>query len=114
MDMCLVLAIDLLDMPWSRSSIMSFALIFLAMWFLLPWIGCMASRFYGRRRGDTEMAERAIRKERNVWMGSDTESAKQVLLRASNTHRPRRASVPLAYAPAPHRSAAYTIETPYR
>ena len=36
MDMCLVLAIDLLDMPWSRSSIMSFALIFLAMWFLLP------------------------------------------------------------------------------
>lgn len=32
------------------------------------------------------MAERAIRKERNVWMGSDTESAKQMLLRARNTH----------------------------
>ena len=31
------------------------------------------------------MAERAIRKERNVWMGSDTESAKQMLLRARNT-----------------------------
>ena len=35
------------------------------------------------------MAERAIRKERNVWMGSDTESAKQMLLRARNTHAAR-------------------------
>ena len=31
MDMRLVLAIDLLDMPWSQSSIMTFAFIFLAM-----------------------------------------------------------------------------------
>lgn len=52
-----VLAIDLLAMPWSRSSMMSFTFIILAMWFLLPSIGCMASRFYGR--------DKETRKRRN-------------------------------------------------
>ena len=86
-DMRRVFAIDLLDIPCSRSCIIGFALIFLAMITApsvrsAPW---REDRTEGGG-GDTEPRIGRYGASESVARPSDTESVKRVLFKCRNTH----------------------------
>ncbi len=80
-----VFAIDLLDIPCSRSCIIGFALIFLAM--IAPSVRSAPWREDRTEGGgDTEPRIGRYGASESVARPSDTESVKRVLFKCRNTH----------------------------
>lgn len=85
-DMRRVLAIILLDSPCSRSSMISFALIFLAM-VRTPSVRSVTWRNdCTDGAGDTHLRIERYGLRETAIMVADTETAKRVLLKRRNTH----------------------------